>query len=150
YYPRAVPRREAPIVCAVFQPEKARRGFELLIGALARLHQRCPDAQIVLFGSSRIPAQLPFPFENARLLSISQCAELYSRATGGIFLSMSTPSLIGFEMMACGCPIVDLDLENNRFDYGDGDAALLAKPDPDSLAGAVLRVINDPELRQSM
>lgn len=132
------------------QPEKARRGFDLLVKALTLVHQQCPETKIVLFGSDRIPAQLPFSFENAGLLNLDQCAELYSRATTGIILSMSNPSLIGFEMMACGCAVVDLDLENNQFDYGNSGAVVLAKPDPDSLAGAVVGLINDSGHRREV
>ena len=146
YYPRLVPQSDPPLVCVVAQPEKSPRGFDLLVRALTWLHQLCPQVKIVLFGSPHIPAQLPFPFENAGLMGLDQCAELYSRATVGIILSMSNPSLIGFEMMACGCAVVDLDLENNHYDYGQSGALILAKPDPDSLAGAVIGLVNDPRV----
>jgi glycosyltransferase involved in cell wall biosynthesis len=150
YHPRSLSRSEPPVVCALAQPEKPRRGYELLIQALERFHRLCPEARIVLFGSTRIPDQLPFPFENARLLSVNQCAELYSRASVGIILSMSNPSLIGFEMMACGCAVVDLDLENNRFDYGKGGILRLARPDPDSLAAAAAELLKDSGRRQEI
>ena len=150
YYPRPVTRDELPIVCVLAQPDKPRRGFELLIKALDRVHKRQPNCRIVLYGSAQIPDNLPFPFENAGLLSVDQCAELYSRASVGLILSMSNPSLIGFEMMACGCAVVDLDLENNHFDYGEGKALTLARPDPESLADAVVALLSDPAHRRAM
>jgi glycosyltransferase involved in cell wall biosynthesis len=150
YYPRELPRSDPPIVCALAQPEKPRRGYELLVRALERLHQLHPEARIVLFGSTHIPDHLPFPFENARLLSVPQCAELYSRAAVGVILSLSNPSLIGFEMMACGCAVVDLDLENNHFDYGQGGMPVLARPEPESLARAIALLLQNPERRQEL
>jgi glycosyltransferase involved in cell wall biosynthesis len=141
-------RRNPPTVCVLAQPEKPRRGFALLVQALERVHHLRQDARIVLYGSSHIPAHLPFPFENAGLLSVAECAELYNRSHVGVILSMSNPSLIGFEMMACKCAVVDLGLENNRFDYGDAESLTLAKPDPVDMAGAIVSLLNDTALRQ--
>jgi glycosyltransferase involved in cell wall biosynthesis len=150
YHPRALPESDPPIVCAVFQPEKPRRGNELMAKALERLHRLCPEARIVLFGSNQIPDHLPFPFENARLLPVNECAQLYSRAAVGVILSLSNPSLIGFEMMACGCAVVDVDLENNHFDYGKSGNPVLARPEPDALAAAIAGLLNDSERRREI
>lgn len=150
YHPRAVPREGQPILCALAQPEKPRRGFSLLAAALERVHRLRPDVKIVLYGSTQIPQSQPFPFVNAGLLSVPECAELFNRATVGIIFSMSNPSLIGFEMMACRCAVVDLDLENNRFDYGEDECLTLAKPDPDSIAAAAIRLLNDPAHQRRM
>jgi len=150
YYPREDQRTAQPIVCVLAQPDNPHSGFDHLAKALEQVHRRRPDARIVLFGSTHIPSGLPFPFEDSGLLTANECAKLYSRATVGIILSMSNPSLIGFEMMACGCAVVDLDLENNHHDYGKGDLLTLAKPDPESLARAVVGLLDDPARCQAI
>jgi glycosyltransferase involved in cell wall biosynthesis len=150
YYPRSVPRQDPPIVCALARPEDPRRGFGLVVKALERLHRIHPETEIVLYGSREIPRSLPFPFENAGRLSPDQCAELYSRATVGVSLSLGNPAATGFEMMACGCAVVDLDLENNHFDHGAGGTLVLARPDPDSIARAVAGLLVDPEHRRAI
>jgi len=55
------------------------------------------------------------------------------------------------EAMACGLPIVATDVPGCREVVRNGDNGLLVPPrDPQALADALRRLINDPELRASM
>jgi glycosyltransferase involved in cell wall biosynthesis len=55
------------------------------------------------------------------------------------------------EAMACGLPIVATDVPGCREVVRNGDNGLLVPPrDPQALADALRRLINDPELRTSM
>jgi len=55
------------------------------------------------------------------------------------------------EAMACGLPVVATDVPGCREVVRNGDNGLLVPPrDPQALADALRRLINDPELRTSM
>lgn len=55
------------------------------------------------------------------------------------------------EAMAAGLPIVTTDVDGNCEAIGDGEAGIAVEPaDPAALAGALLKLIKDPELRRKM
>lgn len=146
-FPRSDCTRNPKVVfCA--QPEKPRRCFDLGIRALEIVYHKHPEVEIVLYGSNT-SASVPvnFPHKNLGVISPEECAKLYSSAQVGLILSSSNPSLIGFEMMACGCPVVDLDRENNYFDYGPGTVTL-AQSTPEAVAEEISRLLEDEDRRK--
>jgi glycosyltransferase involved in cell wall biosynthesis/SAM-dependent methyltransferase len=132
YHPR--PRTSSRRSVVFFaKPEMPRRCYDLGVWALREMHQRRPDVEIILFGSRNVNAQmLPFPATVKALLpTISDLAELYCNADLGIAFSTTNPSLVPYEMMACGLPVVDLDRPGNEFNYGGRtDIAFLFDPNP--------------------
>ncbi len=62
--------------------------------------------------------------------------------------STTNYSLIPLEMMACGLPVVELDMPSTRAVFTH-DVATLATPDPTSIAAAVAKLLSDPEKRTS-
>jgi glycosyltransferase involved in cell wall biosynthesis len=150
YYPRAPRRGSRPRVIFFSRPEMARRCFKLGIDALARLKARLPDVDITLFGSDEVETRsLPFSCENVKNVGdLNALAELYSSADAALVLSTTNTSLLPFEVAACGCPVVDLDLDVNRVNYRGGDAMMLAAPDPDAIAEALYSLLDDAELHE--
>lgn len=146
YYLRNdTPRNMSVAFCA--QPEKPRRCFDLGAKALEIVARRCPEVDIVFFGSNTEPTfPIKYGHRNLGVISPEECAKLYSSSAVGLILSASNPSLIGFEMMACGCAVVDLDRENNWFDY-DPTAVSLADATPEGLAEAILVLLGDENKR---
>lgn len=132
YHPR--PRTNSRRSVVFFaKPEMPRRCYDLGVWALREMHQRRPDVEIILFGSRNVNAEtLPFPATVKSLLpTISDLAELYCNADLGIAFSTTNPSLVPYEMMACGLPVVDLDRPGNEFNYGGRtDIAFLFDPNP--------------------
>jgi glycosyltransferase involved in cell wall biosynthesis len=61
-------------------------------------------------------------------------------------LSLTNYSLIPQEMMACGLPCVDLRTPSPLSVFGDDGPVELCALHPDSLADAVERLLDDPEL----
>jgi glycosyltransferase involved in cell wall biosynthesis len=144
---RATDDKRERSVCFLYQPDKPRRLPLLGAQALAIVKRERPEVRIQLYGSD-LPDELPFEAERLGLVSVEQCAELYDRSAVGLCMSSTNPSRVPFEMMACGLPVVDLHGENNRFDLPDG-AALLAEPTPESIAVALIRLLDDePERRR--
>lgn len=135
-------------VCAIYQPEKARRCPNLLIRALGALKHHQPDVKIYLYGTREKP-DLPFEHEHLGLLNVDECAALYSRCTAGLCISATNPSRIPFEMMACGLPVVDIHRPNNLFDMPES-GVLLARPRPADLAQALALLIQDRDRWNAM
>jgi glycosyltransferase involved in cell wall biosynthesis len=151
YYPRPVPEeRVGPRVLFFSRPEMPRRCYNLGLQALLKLRERLPDVQITLFGSDEVdPKSVPFPCEVLKNIpDLDQLAELYSSADAALVLSTTNTSLVPFEVAACGCPVVDIDLEVNRVNYMGSEAMLLAPATPQALADALHRLLANAELHR--
>lgn len=126
--------------------ETRRRGTELGLLALALLKGRLPDAEIVLFGSDDLPYELPFEFTPAGVLGERELAALYRGAAVGLSVSLTNYSLVPQEMLACGLPVVEMDLPPLRAAYPEaGPGIRLAPPTPGGIAGALAEVLALPD-----
>jgi O-antigen biosynthesis protein len=62
-------------------------------------------------------------------------------------LSLTNPSLVGLEMMACGLPCVELASESMLATFGREGPLELAEADPVALCSAIQQLLDDPRLR---
>jgi len=145
YRPASGPRNEAQVLFYA-RAVTPRRAVPLGLVALSELARRRPDVEIVLYGEER-PLAVDFEHRHMGLLEGRALAELYSQASVGMVLSLTNPSLVGLEMMACGLPCVELASEPMLASFPGGGPLELAAPDPLSLAGALERLLSDPRLR---
>lgn len=135
-------------VCFVYQPEKPRRCAAIGRDALAIVKHQLPEVKIYTYGTSDEPG-FPFEHEHLGILSLEECNRLYNRCTVGLCLSSSNPSRVPFEMMAAGLPAVDFYRDNTIYDMPD-DGVLLAEQNGSSLAGAMIKILQSPELQKKM
>lgn len=128
-------------ICAIYQPEKARRCQEIMIPALQIVQKLRPKTKIYLYGTQ---AQCPdnLKAEMVGMVSPQECNRLYQKCRVGLCMSASNPSRIPFEMMTTGLPVVDLWVENNLYDLPD-TAVSLAQPSPDAVAEAIIQLLDD-------
>lgn len=132
--------------------ETRRRGTELGLLALALLKRRRPDVEVVLFGSDDLPYELPFDYTQAGIVGERELAELYRGAAVGLSISLTNYSLVPQEMLACGLPVVEMNLPPVRAAYPDGSPGIrLAPPDPERIADALSEVLmlSDSETRRA-
>lgn len=135
-------------ICALYQPEKLRRGSKLVLEALSLVKKRYPDVNILFYGSNEDP-QVNFDFVNLGLMTdLSQINMLYNRCIAGVCLSLSNPSRIPFEMSASGCTPVDVYRYNNLMDY-NSDMGILAFQSAESIAEALLKLLLQSELTKN-
>lgn len=125
----------------------ARRAVPLGLLALAELAERRPEVRVALYGEDR-PLQAPFAHENLGVLDGRGLAALYSHASVGMVLSLTNPSLVGLEMMACGLPCVELASDSMLDSFGADGPMELAAADPLALCAALERLLAGPELRR--
>lgn len=128
------------------KPEMPRRCYAVGVAALRIVHRLRPDVEIMFFGSQAAEAApLDFPVTHASVLpGIDDLARLYAGARLGVVFSTTNPSLVPYEMMACGLPVVDIDLPGNAVNYDDRrDIALLAGPMPEHMAEQIVALLDD-------
>jgi glycosyltransferase involved in cell wall biosynthesis len=147
YHPAPGARRKGQSVLLFARPSQERRAFTLATEALELVVRRVPSVQIGFFGEPDYPPQR-FSYQNHGLIrSDEELAELYRSSTVGICLSPTNPSLVAYEMLACGTPLVDLALLGSAVNFDGKDSAYLAAPTPEGLAEQVMLALQDDELR---
>jgi hypothetical protein len=146
YRPAAVARRE-DLVLFYARAVTPRRAAPLGLLALQELHRRRPDVEIALFGEAR-ELLAPFPHRHLGVMEAGRLARVYSEATVGMVLSLTNPSLIPQEMLACGLPCVDVASESMLASYGVGGPATLAALDPAGLCAAIEGLLGDAAQRE--
>ena len=136
-------RRRADLVAFYARASTPRRAVPLGLLALEELHRRRPGVELVLFGEGRA-VRARFPHRWAGVLAGPELARLYSEAGAGLVLSLTNPSLVPTEMLACGLPVVDVASESMLATFGAGGPVALAEPDPLALADALEQALDDP------
>ena len=119
-----------------------RRAVPLGLLALAELHRRRPQIELALFGEAR-PLSAPFPHRSLGVLEASDLARAYTEATVGLVLSLTNPSLIPQEMLACGLPCVDVASESMLASYGVDGPVALAPAQPTGLCEVIETLLDD-------
>ncbi len=139
-------RKENKNILFFAKPEMPRRCFELGIQALATYKEKYPETEIIMFGSTVLSEDM-VPFEATivnYVPTLEGLAEIYANADLGIVFSPTNPSLVPYEMMSCGCPVVDLDIEMAITKYGnDTNNVFLLDPLPDKFAESLNEILND-------
>lgn len=135
-------------ICLIFQPGKPRRCDRMALRALQIAQGIDPTIKIYLYGSARRKIH-NLKVEHLGTISESECNKLYNKCTVGLCMSASNPSRIPFEMMAAGLPVVELYHENNLYDLPD-DGCLLAEPNSEAIATAILKIFADEKLQKKM
>ncbi|QQS54592.1 MAG: glycosyltransferase [Candidatus Competibacteraceae bacterium] len=153
FYPRDAVRNR-PIVLAMARPHTPRRGFEPTVAALAQVKAARPEVEIVLFGDRFLRKQpIPFPFRDEGVVADqNRLAELYSEAT--VFIDGSDFQgfgRCGLEAMACGAACVLTHVGGvGEYAQDQSNALLVAPQRPDQFAEAMLRLLDDVELRERL
>ncbi len=150
YRPRDVERRD-DLVVFYARASTPRRAVPLGLASLSELAARRPALDVELFGEDP-PARSGGParaasFPSLGVLREHELAELYSRASVGVVLSLTNPSLIGLEMMSCGLPCVELASASMTASFPPDGPLQLAEPEPLKLCAAIERLLDDPALR---
>ncbi|MFC0203440.1 rhamnosyltransferase WsaF family glycosyltransferase [Novosphingobium soli] len=130
------------------KPEMARRCFLIGTMALREFHRLKPDYEILFFGSGSAkqhPQEYPVTYLDI-VPTLNDLARLYATSAAGLVFSTTNPSLVPYEMMACGLPVIDLDRPGNEVNYDNRrDIALLADADPVRMASDMAAMLDDAE-----
>jgi len=147
YHPPAEPgSRRADLVVFYARASTPRRAVPLGLLALDELLRRRPAVDVALFGQAG-PVVAPAGARDVGVLDGAELAELYGRATVGLVLSMTNPSLVPLEMLACELPVVDLASASMLAEFGEDGPAALAPGDPLALCDTIEQLLDDPARR---
>lgn len=119
-----------------------RHAAALGVLALSELHHRRPGVEIALTGDARELAT-PFPHRHLGSLDGDALAHAYASAAVGLSLSLTSPSVVPVEMLACGLPVVGVDGEPMRATFGSDGPVRLAAPEPGAVCAAVEALLDD-------
>jgi glycosyltransferase involved in cell wall biosynthesis len=141
YVPLPTHRRD-DLVLFYARAVTPRRATTLGVLALQELHRRRPEIEIALFGDGRRLAT-PFPHRHLGVLAPDKLAHAYASATVGLVLSLTNPSLVPTEMLACGLSVVDVASAAMVTTFGQDGPIALAEPHPVLLADRLELLIDD-------
>jgi len=147
YAPVPAVARRPDTVAVYARAVTARRAVPLALLALRELRRQRPRTRIVLYGEAR-PIDAGFDAEQPGVLDGPHLAELYAEATVGVVLSMTNPSLVPLEMLACGLAVVDLASASMQATFGEDGPIALAPFEPVALAGVIARLLDDDAERE--
>jgi glycosyltransferase involved in cell wall biosynthesis len=138
--------RSGDLVLLYARAVTARRAVPLALLAVEELRRRRPTIEIALFGEAR-PIATTVAHRDLGVLGGDELARAYRSATVGLSLSLTNPSLIALEMMACGLPCVEAASPAMLASFGRDAPMSLAPPEPLALADALEDLLDDEELR---
>lgn len=141
YYPRCEYIENTIVFYA--RPSQPRRAFEFGLSILLNVIKSNPNINIYVFGEI-IDQPLPEQFKQfGKITDLNKIAELYSKGSLGLSFSTTNPSLIPFEMLACGLPVIDLDLGMTSNDFEGCNALIKLEPNEVLISNYILNLIND-------
>ena len=123
-----------------------RRLFELGLLALNQFSKNYDRLGVIFAGGDVSGFDIPFHHLNAGELPLAELPGLYSQCDLALVLSGTNLSLLPLEIAACKCPLVLNDTPSANW-LLPPTAAYYAKPNPDSLAQALLRAYKNPKQR---
>jgi glycosyltransferase involved in cell wall biosynthesis len=145
--------RAADELLFLARPDMPRRCFDLGLRVLERFQQRygAAAARVITFGSPQVQRmRLRVEVDDRGVLTPAELARLYRTATAGLVFSPTNPSMVPFEMMACGLPVLDLDVEENDVNYGGRENVALMPLDEDAMVETIHRVLRDRPWREQL
>lgn len=131
---------------------RPRKGLYDLLAAAETVQAQIPELKLVIVSKEECVIETALPFEYHYRPSREQLAQLY--ATSDLFVSSSWWESFGIpplEAMACATPVVMTD-SMGGMDYARPEENCLLVPpqQPQALAAAILRVLQDRELAQRL
>lgn len=141
YRPLPTHRRD-DLVLVYARAVTPRRAVPMALLAMDELHRRRPDVEIALFGEAR-EIVTPFAHRHLGVLEPDALAHAYASATVGVVLSLTNPSLVPTEMLACGLPVVDVRSDAMVATFGLDGPIALCDVSAEGVCGAVTRLLDD-------
>lgn len=148
YFPPSELLRSNPVPRIALYGRKSteRRCVELALLALEELARRGFEFHVDIFGSAEQFQGAQIVLTNHGILNGQELGNLYRSCDLGICFSGTNASMIPPEMMGCGLPVVELDVESARWSIPD-HVATFVSPDPCMMADSLQHLLCHAEAR---
>jgi glycosyltransferase involved in cell wall biosynthesis len=123
------------------RPYTERRGFEIGVMALDIFHRRHLEYNINFLGWDITAYDIPFPYENLKILEHGELNQVYNRCSAGLVISLTNMSLLPLELLSSGCIPVINEGENNRL-VSDNPFIAYSDSTPVALADKLTEIVN--------
>ena len=150
YHPRPATRGPRQRVCFYARPATPRRAYETGLAAFQIVKERLPEVEICFFGSNELEPKPPFAATQSGLLGQEELADLFSQSDVGVVFSLSNPSFVPLEMMACGCAALEIASEHWQGVLTHGKDAWLVDATPPAIANGVVELLTNRPLHNRL
>ena len=123
--------------------------MELGLIALEILASRGVDFEVDFFGWDLGKPVTPYRSRSHGVLCGNELGDLYRKSAIGMVFSATNHSIINKEMMACGLPVLDLDVPSVRAVF-PRDVIATALPRPEAIADKLEELLGDPQERERL
>jgi len=127
----------------------ARRAVELGMLAFDVLAERGVNFHVDFYGTNLGDMKVPYHYTSHGILSAEQLGSLYRSCELGIVMSATNYSLVPREMLACGLPVIELDVDSTRAVFADSPVTLV-EPDPYKMADMIEALLSDSSKRNDL
>ena len=133
------------------RPETPRRKLDLGIEALSLAYQDNSDLKIALFGSSNLNnTKIKFPFTDLGILSPKDLNKEFNKSKIGMVFSDTNISLVPFEMILSGLPVIQNDNLSTREFFKHNENSYLLKEDALYIAESIISSLKNETLLDNM
>ncbi len=137
-------------VCFYGRPATPRRAYALGLKAFRLLHERMPEVEINFFGAPELDPAPSFPVVQHGQLGEQELATLFSSCEVGVVFSLTNPSFVPLEMIACGCAVVEIASERWEGVLSHGKSAWLVQPTPEAVVDGIVELLQNDALRERL
>ena len=150
YNPRDTVRDGRRRVCFYARPTTPRRAYEMGLAALEIVKRRLPEVEICFFGTAELLPEPGFSVRHCGILDEEALADLFSSSDVGVVFSLSNPSFVPLEMIACGCAVVEIASERWRGVLTHDENAWLVSPNAVAIANGIIELLTKDDLRDRL
>lgn len=142
------PANRVPKIAFYGRIGSPRRAVELGLLGLQHLASQGVAFHLDLFGAAHLEVyRAPFSCRLHGDLNSDELGQLYRAADLGVCFSTTNYSIVPQEMMACGLPVVEIDVESTRAIFPD-IVVTFCGPHPLEIADAIGALLRDPDRRR--
>lgn len=149
FYPREVERDSDKLRVVAFGKQTRWKGFPELLKAMELVMKKRNDVELVVYGAKKPTYKSKVPYTFIQRPSDEELAKLYSSAdvvvSASWYESFPLPPI---EAMACGAPVVTTRYGTEDYAFHEKNALVVPPKDPKALADAILRLLEDEDLRE--
>ena len=136
-----------PRILFYARPSQPRRLFDFGIQTLIRLKEINKKIKVTLYGEEIDRNTIPKEFNSmGRITNQNRIAQLYREHSLGLAFSSTNPSLIPFEMLACGLPVFDIETSKRSIDLITCKSYIPCDPCEEKIAIQINEYISNQKL----